>query len=211
MHATNSTPGTGQAVTSRPKQERARRTKAQILNAAAEVFAEQGYPTVTLQDVADRVGMTKGAVYFHYANKHVLAIAVVEEHYERWPELVERVRATKDNPLDTLLAVLDSTAEAFRSDTMVRAGARLQIERSLIGTNLPKPYEWWREMLAALIAEARDAGQLVPDTDPEALARVVVSAFFGVQHISDVLTERADMMERYLEMRDAVFKGFIAG
>ncbi|MET7757957.1 ScbR family autoregulator-binding transcription factor [Streptomyces sp. NPDC005389] len=209
MRATNSSPDTNPPATSQPKQERARRTKAQILTAAAEVFAEQGYPTVTLQDVADRVGMTKGAVYFHYANKHVLAIAVVEEHYQRWPELVERVRASKASPLDTLLAVLDSTAEAFRGDTMVQAGARLQIERSLIGANLPKPYEWWREMLAALITEARDAGQLVPDTDPEALARVVVSAFFGVQHISDVLTERADMMERYREMRDAVFKGFI--
>ncbi|MEV6246371.1 ScbR family autoregulator-binding transcription factor [Streptomyces sp. NPDC051742] len=209
MRATNSSPGTTQPATSQPKQERSRRTKAQILTAAAEVFAEQGYPTVTLQDVADRVGMTKGAVYFHYANKHVLAIAVVEEHYRRWPELVERVRASKGTPLDTLLAVLDGTAEAFRGDSVVQAGARLQIERSLIGADLPKPYEWWREMLAALIADARDAGQLRADTDPKALARVVVSAFFGVQHISDVLTERADMMERYLEMRDAVFKGFI--
>lgn len=209
MHATNSSPDTTQPATSQPKQERSRRTKAQILTAAAEVFAERGYPTVTLQDVADRVGMTKGAVYFHYANKHVLAIAVVEEHYKRWPELVERMRASKGTPLDTLLAVLDGTAEAFRGDSVVQAGARLQIERSLIGGNLPKPYEWWREMLATLIAEARDAGQLRADTDPEALARVVVSAFFGVQHISDVLTERADMMERYVEMRDAVFRGFV--
>lgn len=208
MPNTNS-PGTAQQATSQPKQERARRTKTQILQAAAEIFAEQGYPAVTLQDVADRTSMTKGAVYFHYANKQALALAVVEEHYGRWPPLVERVRALGLPPLETLLAILDGTAEAFRSDTVVQAGARLQIERSLIDADLPQPYLWWPETLAELITEARDAGQLRPETDPEALARVIVSAFFGVQHTSDVLTGRADLMERYVEMRDALFKGFI--
>ncbi|MEU5307908.1 TetR family transcriptional regulator [Streptomyces sp. NPDC021562] len=42
------------------------RTKAQLLQSAAELFAERGFPTVTLQDVADRTGMARGAVYFHY-------------------------------------------------------------------------------------------------------------------------------------------------
>lgn len=205
-----SQPHATRQTTREPKQERARRTRAQILQVAAEVFAQHGYPAVSLQDVADRASMTKGAVYHHYANKEALAVAVVTEHYGRWRPLVEEVRARQLPPLETLLAVLDATAEAFRSDTVVQAGARLQIERSLISTDLPRPYVGWQELLAGLATEAKAAGQLRPDTNPHALARVIVSAFFGMQHISDVLTRREDLIERYTEMRDTVFKGVIA-
>lgn len=66
-------------------------------------------------------------------------------------------------------------------------------------------------MLAEFIGRARDAGQLRPETAPEPLARVFVSAFFGMQHTSDVLTGRADLMDRYVEMRDALLKGFVVG
>ncbi|MFE6159633.1 ScbR family autoregulator-binding transcription factor [Streptomyces sp. NPDC056486] len=208
MQNTNGS-GTTQQATSQPKQERSRRTKAQILQVAAEIFAEQGYPTVTLQAVAERASMTKGAVYFHYANKQALAIAVMEGHYARWPPLVEQVQAMELPPLQTLLAILDRTAEAFHTDSIVQAGARLQIERSLIGADLPQPYVGWSKLLVGFIAAAKEAGQLRAETDPETLARVVVSSFFGVQHISDVLTGRDDFMERYAEMRDVLFKGFV--
>jgi AcrR family transcriptional regulator len=202
-----SQPHAARQPTKEPKQERARRTRAQILQVAAEVFAQNGYPAVSLQDVADRASMTKGAVYHHYANKEALAVAVVHEHYGRWQPLVAEVRARQLPPLETMLAVLDATAEAFRSDTMVQAGARLQIERSLIGTDLPRPYVGWQELLAGLATEARTAGQLRADTNPHALARVIVAAFFGMQHISDMLTGREDLIERYTEVRDAIFKG----
>ena len=50
------------------KQERAVRTRGQVLDAAAKAFATKGFPAVTVQDVAELAGVTKGAVYFHFAN-----------------------------------------------------------------------------------------------------------------------------------------------
>ncbi len=193
-----------------PKQERSRRTRAAILAVAAETFAEEGYPSVTLQDVADRAHLTKGAVYFHFGNKEALALAIVEEHGNRWQPLEDAVRAQGLSPLDTMLGVLDRTAEAFATDVVVQAGARLQIERSLIKADLPRPYVGWQQRLAQLATEAKEAGQLRPEADPQVLARVFVSAFFGMQHISDVLTHREDLLERYTELRDVVLRGFFA-
>ena len=48
------------------KQERARRTREKVLTAAAEVFAVQGYDSTTLNTVAERIAMTKGALYGHF-------------------------------------------------------------------------------------------------------------------------------------------------
>ncbi|MDX3455659.1 ScbR family autoregulator-binding transcription factor [Streptomyces sp. ME02-8801-2C] len=195
---------------SEPKQERAWRTRAHILQMAAELFAERGYATVTLQDVAERASMTKGAVYFHYKNKEALAVAVVHEHYVRWPLLLENVAARELPPYETLVTVLDRVAEAFRDDIVVQAGARLQIERSLIDADLPEPYVGWEDYLTGFVKEIEKAGDLRPGITPRGAARVIVAAFFGMQHISDVLSRRADLAERYGELRDVVLAGLRA-
>lgn len=190
-----------------PKQERARRTKAQILQVAAELFAERGYGTVTLQDVAERASMTKGAVYFHYKNKEALAVAVVHQHYEQWPVIMADVAPDAPTPFDKLLAMLDRAMEAFRTDILIQAGARLQIERSLIDADLPQPFVYWQAVLAQLARDAKASGQLRPEADPDAVARVIVASFFGVQHISDVMKGRADLTDRYIELRDVLVNG----
>lgn len=51
--------------------------RAELLDAALEVFAELGYERATLNDVADRVGVTKGALYHYFASKEQLFVELV--------------------------------------------------------------------------------------------------------------------------------------
>ncbi|WP_306317889.1 MULTISPECIES: ScbR family autoregulator-binding transcription factor [unclassified Streptomyces] len=190
-----------------PKQERARRTRAHILAMAAQLFAERGYAKVSLQDVAELAAMTKGAVYFHYKNKEDLAIAVVEAHYARWPVLLAEVATDELPAYEALVTILDRVSEAFRGDVVVQAGARLQIERSLIDADLPEPYIGWEDYLTRLVEAVEEAGELRDGVTPRSAARVLVSAFFGMQHISDVLSERKDLPARYEELRTVVLEG----
>jgi AcrR family transcriptional regulator len=182
------------------KQERAVRTRGQVLDAAAQAFAAKGFPAVTMLDIAELAGMTKGAVYFHYSNKEALAVAVAEEFYERLPVIADSVRDRALPPLESVAELLTRTAIAFRDETMIQAGARLQIERSLIDVSLPVPYVTFGDLVASWLQEARDAGDLAPGTDPDAVARVLISAFFGAQHMSWVLSDRADVAERVDEI-----------
>ncbi len=193
-----------------PKQDRAARTRLLALTAAAELFAARGFRHTSMQDVADRVGMTKGAVYFHYPTKEALAVAVVEQHYARWPLLLTEVTAEGHGPLETAVRVLAGAATAFRDDIVVRAGARLQIERPQIGAELPTPYVDWTELLASLLAGAEAAGELRAGVSPQAAARSLVAAFFGTQHISDVLHERADLVERWSETAELLVRAIRA-
>ncbi|WP_354641702.1 ScbR family autoregulator-binding transcription factor [Kitasatospora camelliae] len=188
-----------------PKQERAQRTRTLVLAAAAELFASKGFPATSITDIAQQVGLTKGAVYFHFKNKEDMAIAVVEANYLLWPTLLDEVRAEGLDPLQTLRELLDRTAHTFHTNVIVRATSRLQAERTLIGSQLPQPYVGWIEILTTLLAEARGAGQVRRDMTPEALARVIVAAFYGMQHISDVLHGQADLMERWAEVREVIF------
>lgn len=186
------------------KQERAVRTRGVVLDAAAEAFAAKGFPAVTVLDVAELAGVTKGAVYFHFANKDALAQAVAEEFYELQAAIAAGVRAADLSPLDAVAELLTRTALAFRDNRTVQAGARLQIERSLIGADLPMPYLGYTDSVTTWLQRAKDTAQLPTDAQPEALARVLVSAFFGAQHISWVLNDRADIAERVQELIDVV-------
>jgi AcrR family transcriptional regulator len=196
----------GQATPQRHglKQERAVRTYAQILHAAADIFAARGFAEVTLVDIAVHAGVTKGAVYFHFANKEAIAVAVSEEYYARLPALAEGVKALDLAPLDATVELLTRIALALRDDNVFQAAVRLHIEHFLIEGGLPTPFVSYTELVRQLLDEADELGQLQPGTSPEALARVLVAAFFGAQHISWVLHGRKDIMERVQEVITAI-------
>ncbi|MEV8545499.1 ScbR family autoregulator-binding transcription factor [Streptomyces sp. NPDC051572] len=188
-----------------PGQERSTRTRLRVLMGAAELFTERGFRQTSVKDVADRVEMTKGAVYFHYPSKEALAVAIVEEHYARWPKLLGEVTDEGLGPVDTAVRMLERAAEAFRDDVIVQAGARLQIERPHIDAELPKPYVDWIALLESLLTSAREAGELRPGIAPDKAAHSLVSAFFGSQHVSDVLNRRADVVPRWQELSALLF------
>lgn len=65
-------------------------TKERILEAALELFAEKGYLGASMSDIANRLGITKGALYKHYTGKQEILDSIVERmnqmDYERAQE-----------------------------------------------------------------------------------------------------------------------------
>ncbi|MET9504248.1 ScbR family autoregulator-binding transcription factor [Streptomyces sp. NPDC006622] len=186
------------------KQERAVRTYGQILQAAADLFAKTGFANVTLVDIAEHAGVTKGAVYFHFMNKEALAVAVMDEYYVRLAAVAKDVRQSSLSPLDAAAELITRTTAVLRRDTVFQSAVRLQKELFLFDNQLPTPFVSFIEAVGELLAEGKLRGQLPEDADPRALARVLVAAFYGAQHISWVLTGRADVVERVREVIDAI-------
>ena len=188
------------------KQERAVQTRERILNAAAAAFADHGYTEVTLLDIAELVGMTKGAVYFHFKNKEALAVAVAENFYRRLSANADAVAGLERTPLESVVEFLSQTARSFREDVLIQAGARLQIEHSLVGAPLPPPYVTFSNVVQSWLEQAAAAGQLWPGVSAGELTRVLVEAFFGAQHISWVQSGRADIVARVDELIRVVLR-----
>ena len=65
------------------REEKKARTRAQLLDAARNVFAERGFAGASLDEVAEEAGLTKGAVYSNFANKEDLVLAVLEDQFNR--------------------------------------------------------------------------------------------------------------------------------
>jgi AcrR family transcriptional regulator len=71
---------TGQRLT---REEKKAQTRERLIEAAARVFAEKGFATTSLDEVAEAAGLTKGAVYSNFENKEDLVAAVLKAHQDR--------------------------------------------------------------------------------------------------------------------------------
>ncbi len=81
---------TAKQSTRRSRPTRAQ-TRARVLRAAGQVFAERGYERSSLDDVAAAAGLTKGAIYSSFSGKEELFYALMEERINERLALVADV------------------------------------------------------------------------------------------------------------------------
>jgi AcrR family transcriptional regulator len=65
------------------REEKKARTRAQLIDAAATVFARRGFVAASLDEVAEEAGLTKGAVYSNFDSKEDLFEAVIDERFDK--------------------------------------------------------------------------------------------------------------------------------
>lgn len=65
------------------KQERAARTRVEILEAAITLFSRRGFLATTMADLSRAIRMTPGALYWHFPTKEDLLLAAIEELHQR--------------------------------------------------------------------------------------------------------------------------------
>jgi len=123
------------------REERAEATRAQLLDVAAELFASRGYAAVGTEDVVRQAGLTRGALYHHFADKREL-FAAVHERVEQ--ELVatigERMAAARDTatPVQLLIIGMRSFLDACVHPAVLRI--------SLLDSPTVLGWARWREV-----------------------------------------------------------------
>ena len=93
------------------RERRLAHTRSLLLDAAEEVFAEKGFNTATLDDIAQAAGYTKGAIYKHFAGKEELFLAVSDRYWRRYFDNFADVMA---NASQVGARELDDIAERWR-------------------------------------------------------------------------------------------------
>ncbi len=76
------------------RERRVEHTRSLLLDAAEEVFAEKGFTSASLDDIARAAGYTKGAIYKHFATKEELFLAVSDRYWRRYFDNFAEVMAS---------------------------------------------------------------------------------------------------------------------
>jgi len=70
--------------------------KEEIIRAAAKLFSQKSYHDVTMDDIAEKVGVAKGTIYLYFDSKENLYLEIMEETYEEIESILERETAKSD-------------------------------------------------------------------------------------------------------------------
>lgn len=91
----------------------------------------------------------------------------------------------------------------------MRGSVRLTVEQGSPQDGLDRraPMEGWIEHNVEILSAARDNGELLPSVDVAAAAKMFVGAFTGVQILSKVMTDRADLVERVADLQRHLMAG----
>ncbi|MGN5376610.1 TetR family transcriptional regulator [Streptomyces lasalocidi] len=133
------------------KQQRALRTRGALLRAAAEVFDEQGYGGASFTQICKRVGISMGALTYHFSTKDDLVAAIRAEGRAITGSTVERVVSGALPPLCAAVELTLAVTDLLGADAAVRATARLSRERQALE---PAWASLWAEPLGDLIRRA---------------------------------------------------------
>lgn len=125
-------------------------TRARIQQAALELFAERGMQQTSLRDIADRLGVTKPALYYHFASREDLLNSLVEPMIADFEAYAAAQRATAPVPPRELLGSYFDLAHQHRA--LIRLAIRdLSVLHEL---KLADRFIEWRGTLAELLVGA---------------------------------------------------------
>ena len=79
----------------RRTKEEAAKTRAQILDSALSLFVKKGYDRTTFNDIASRLKLTKGAVYWHFESKDALLVAILDDMFKSFERQFTSLRAVR--------------------------------------------------------------------------------------------------------------------
>ena len=153
-----------------------------VLAAAAEVVNRVGPSRLTLQRVADEVGLSAPTLVQRFGSKRGLLLAMGDQAAAGWPEVFAAARSRTESPLDALVeALVDLTAHVATPEALANSIAFLQIDLSdpEFHERAVASMRRMRELMAELLDEAVERGDLPRTTDTAALAGSVMNGYNG--------------------------------
>jgi AcrR family transcriptional regulator len=194
------------AVERLTRERRRQQTRDVLMAAASEVFAERGYEGASLEEIAERAGFTRGAIYKNFDGKEHLFFAVIDRLNE---QVIEAFRAvapsgphTRDWDMSKLAELWRASAAEF--DELYAIG----LEYELYVLRNPSAREraiahrrQQRALVAEFIEEVADRSGMTLRLPAPTLASIVLAAADGLTYASRVDGE--DLFGPFLELLNA--------
>ena len=183
----------------------------EVLDAALTLFSERGFSATTVEQIARRAGLSKGAVYLYFPSKQALLVGLVRRAIlPAADEVLEALEGHRGDPRPLLRRLLTELA-ARLSQPDALAVPKLIIREAALAPQIAAIYreevlERAIPALAGLIGQGIEGGHIRP-VDPELTVRsvmgpvvthLILAEVFGVRPADGLALER--LVENHLEI-----------
>ena len=166
---------------------KAERTKAHIIEQAANLFNQKGYAGSSMSDIMQATGLKKGGIYNHFGSKDELALAAFDYAAStmgaRYFQAMQA--AVEDGAIAQLHAVLDVFQQNMQ-DALIKGGCPLlntAIESDdshpALRERTQQAMENWHRSIRLVVRKGINRGDVQRDLDPEAIATIMIATLEG--------------------------------
>ena len=178
--------------------------EAEILEAAQDLLSERGYATMSMDELAAQVGISKPTLYSHFATKDDIIVATLVRGMERFLALIE-AEADEQTPLQRLIFVLHTFMSFQEQKSMNTQPWTPELFQLICARE--EGMAWIRRIDAAIIAliqAGMAAGEIDPSLDPPTVASAFYALGGALKHIRFTRAgathpNAADMLTRLFE------------
>ncbi|MTI38075.1 TetR/AcrR family transcriptional regulator, partial [Fulvivirga lutimaris] len=191
-----------------------------IIAEARSLVLKNGFSGTSIDQILDRTGITKGAFFYHFKTKNILAKALIEDFanedlgYMR--KSLEMVNEKYDKPLDKLLAFIQYFIDMMSGLTEAYPGCLYisytsepnqfdeEIKEVVSGTILI-----WRNTMMKLLEDTVEDLGIKPGVDLQSLADHLFIVFEGSFVVSQALEDKdliANQIKHYKHYLEVLFK-----
>lgn len=160
-------------------QDRAAKTRRQLIRSAAEVFDRGGFAGSSVGQICALAQVSQGALHFHFRNKQALGEAVQSAAAEILSCVTGQVPAWHPAPLQLLVDTSHALAQRVAGDLVLRAGFGLARDPGWQGGS--SPWQHWRDWVRGVLHLARRQGGLAPGVDLDDAVSAVTAVMAGVE------------------------------
>jgi AcrR family transcriptional regulator len=177
--------------------ERSRRT---ILLTAAKLATVEGLDGLSIAHLAEASGISKGGLYAHFGSKEELQLATIGTAGAIFEEEVVAKGMAAPPGRERVLALSDAFLDHLKSGVFpggcffASAAAEFDTRPGRVMQEIAEFVRGWSALIARAVVEARDMGELDPDTDPQQLTFEIGSMLIGAN--SSYLLEGEGVLER---------------
>ncbi|HSI59201.1 MAG TPA: TetR family transcriptional regulator [Ideonella sp.] len=181
----------------------AQETRHQLLDAAEQVFREQGVSRTSLQDVAAAAGLTRGAIYWHFKDKADLFTAMMDRVVLPWEEAHEALlsAAPIDRPLETLAFLATDPLERLQASVHIQQVFRIAMhfteyidDFAPVRQHQVDSIDHYLNEMAVLFERAASRQLLVAGIPPRAAAMGLFALVDGLMRHWVLLPEQFDLV-----------------
>lgn len=189
--------------------EEAKETLKSILKCAVELFIENGYENTSLDSIAAKAGVTKGAIYWHFKDKSNILDKVIDQYDRDAIEFIPLLTSSKVTPLMKIKFLTYAYIPEFSNETKTENLFRLKSEISNhYRKRKSQPYaKLFIEKLEELMISAKKSGEIRKEIDTAVSALTINLILTGLYIKYDIdksffkkIKKLQDIMDNYFEL-----------
>lgn len=182
-----------------PRPDVSAERRSQILDAATAVFAERGFHEARMDDIAEKSGLSKGALYLYYKSKDAIIVALMRQFFKLGMRDLRKLREQEGAVSERLIAYSHQLAGEMRRMTAVVSLAwefyAIAARQKVVRDYLKVYFAEYRTALAELIQDGMDRGELRLGNATE-VATTLTGLYEGLALLAVVDASAADWTEQ---------------